>query len=93
MLESDNGNPIASKPAPSPTNENGPSNEKVVIDPQKGGQVAANDKAAKTITLDPREGQWVWQRLVEVLEVDLVRWGTLLKNTQDALLIWILSQS
>lgn len=63
------------KPAkPSPTPETPVSEEKVVIDPQKGGQVAANDKSKNTITLDAKEGHWVWQRLVEVLEVDLVKY-------------------
>ncbi|KAG8893126.1 TATA-binding protein-associated factor mot1, partial [Tulasnella sp. 408] len=64
------GGPSA-KPA-SPGAENGASADKVVIDPQKGGQVTANDKPTKTITLDPKEGHWVWHRVVEVLEVDLV---------------------
>ncbi|KIO27459.1 hypothetical protein M407DRAFT_23275 [Tulasnella calospora MUT 4182] len=64
------GGPSA-KPA-SPGAENGASADKVVIDPQKGGQVTANDKPTKTITLDPKEGHWVWHRVAEVLEVDLV---------------------
>ncbi|KAG8900146.1 TATA-binding protein-associated factor mot1, partial [Tulasnella sp. 403] len=71
VLESSAG-PSAKPAAPSPSPETGASNEKVVIDPQKGGQVAASEKASRTIVLDVREGQWVWQRLVEILEVDLV---------------------
>ena len=74
MVESGKGGGAIAKPvAPSPTSETGASSDKIIVDPTKGGQVAANDKANKTITLDAREGQWVWQRLVEVLEVDLVR--------------------
>lgn len=68
-----NGGPSAKPTAPSPTPELGVSSEKVTVDPQKGGQVAASEKLNKTISLDAREGHWVWQRAVEVLEVDLVK--------------------
>lgn len=43
------------------------------MDPQRGGQVAASDKSAQVNLLQVPEGHWVWGRLVEVLEVDLVR--------------------
>ncbi|KAG8861908.1 TATA-binding protein-associated factor mot1 [Tulasnella sp. 330] len=66
------------KPNPSPTPETAQtssaslSDEKVIVDPQKGGQVAASDKSAQVNLLQVPEGHWVWGRLVEVLEVDLV---------------------
>ncbi|KAG9012882.1 TATA-binding protein-associated factor mot1 [Tulasnella sp. 427] len=71
VVDTDAG-PSAKPASPGAENGNGVSVEKVVIDPQKGGQVTANDKPTKTITLDPKEGHWVWHRVVEVLEVDLV---------------------
>ncbi|KAG9004846.1 TATA-binding protein-associated factor mot1 [Tulasnella sp. JGI-2019a] len=65
------------RPVPSPTPEtiktSTPlSDEKVIVDPQKGGQVVASDKSAQVNLLQVPEGHWVWGRLVEVLEVDLV---------------------
>ncbi len=58
-----------------PGAENGASAEMVVIDPQNGSQVTANDKSTKSITLDSKEGHWVWHRVMEVPEVDRVRYG------------------
>lgn len=55
--------------SPSPA-INGPSLEKVVIDPTKGG--AVSPKAAKqSKALEVKSGFWIWDGVVKVLEVDL----------------------
>ncbi|PFH50688.1 hypothetical protein AMATHDRAFT_47708 [Amanita thiersii Skay4041] len=56
-----------SSPTP-PTN--GPSPEKVIIDPTKGG--AVSPKAAKqSKALEVQPGCWIWDGVVKVIEVDL----------------------
>lgn len=56
-----------SSPTPS-TNE--PSPDKVVIDPSKGGAVSPKaTKQSKALEVQP--GCWIWDGLVNVLEVDL----------------------
>ncbi|OBZ75174.1 hypothetical protein A0H81_04814 [Grifola frondosa] len=48
----------------------GPSQDRVVIDPSKGGAVAPKTES-KSKALDVEPGCWVWDGLVKVLEVDL----------------------
>ena len=44
--------------------------EKVVVDPSKGGAVSPKaEKQSKALEVEP--GQWVWDGLVKILEVDL----------------------
>lgn len=57
-------------PAPGP----GPGPEKVVIDPRKGGQVDAKEKAGQALALAVKEGVWVWDGVVGVLQIDLFRY-------------------
>jgi len=48
--------------------------DKVIIDPTKGGQVEAKEKAAtQSLALSVPEGAWVWAGTVSVLLVDLFR--------------------
>lgn len=48
----------------------GPSTDKVVIDPSKGGAVnPKNDKQSKALEVQP--GYWIWDGVAKVLEVDL----------------------
>lgn len=47
--------------------------EKVIVDPTKGGQVEAKEKAATHLALGVPEGTWVWAGAVSVLLVDLFR--------------------
>lgn len=48
--------------------------EKIVVDPTKGGQVEAKEKAAtQALALGVPEGTWVWAGAVSVLLVDLFR--------------------
>ena len=49
---------------------NGPSADKVVIDPTKGGAILP--KAAKqSKALEVKPGLWIWDGVVQLLEVDL----------------------
>jgi TATA-binding protein-associated factor len=65
------------RPVKAETGENGSakraSSEKIVIDPTKGGQVEAKEKAAQALALNVSEGLWVWEGLVNVLQIDLFR--------------------
>jgi TATA-binding protein-associated factor len=54
----------------SPTPANGPSSDKVVIDPSKGGAVSAKS-APQSKALDVSPGLWIWDGVVKLLEVDL----------------------
>ncbi|KAF8520167.1 SNF2 chromatin remodeling protein [Hysterangium stoloniferum] len=45
--------------------------EKVVIDPSRGGQVEAHDAKDDSKALTVREGEWIWEGVRSVLEVDL----------------------
>ncbi|KAJ3838910.1 SNF2 chromatin remodeling protein [Lentinula raphanica] len=48
----------------------GPSSDKVIVDPTKGGAVSPKAvKEAKALTVKP--GVWIWDGVVQVLEVDL----------------------
>jgi TATA-binding protein-associated factor len=49
---------------------NGPSSEKVVIDPTKGGAVSPK-AAQQSKALDVQPGLWIWDGVLKVLEVDL----------------------
>jgi TATA-binding protein-associated factor len=49
---------------------NGSSNDKVVIDPTKGGAVSAK-AVQKARALEVEQGVWIWDGLTKVLEVDL----------------------
>jgi TATA-binding protein-associated factor len=49
---------------------NGPSSDKVVIDPSKGGAVSAKS-APQSKALDVSPGLWIWDGVVKLLEVDL----------------------
>ena len=64
--------PAAPKPRgsspKSPTE--GPSQDRVVIDPSKGGAVAPKTES-KSKALEVQAGTWVWDGLVKLLEVDL----------------------
>lgn len=56
------------------TPTSGAAPEKVIIDPMKGGQVEAKEKAAsQSLALCVPEGTWVWAGAVSVLLVDLFR--------------------
>jgi len=57
-------------PSSPPPNEE----EKVVIDPSKGGQVEAKEKSAYR-ALEVKQGQWVWAGLMKVLSIDLFKYG------------------
>ena len=48
----------------------GPSADRVVIDPTKGGAVAPKTES-KSKALEVQPGTWVWDGLVKLLEVDL----------------------
>jgi TATA-binding protein-associated factor len=54
-------------PKPGP---NGSSAEKVIIDPSKGGAVSPKT-TQQSKALDVKPGDWVWNGVVSVLEVDL----------------------
>ncbi|KAG9123442.1 TATA-binding protein-associated factor mot1, partial [Ceratobasidium sp. 392] len=45
--------------------------EKVVIDPSKGGQVSAKQETAGSGAIMAMEGEWVWGGVVRLLELDL----------------------
>ncbi|EJD46099.1 SNF2 superfamily chromatin remodeling protein [Auricularia subglabra TFB-10046 SS5] len=54
------------------TAQPGRTEEKVVVDPSKGGQVDPKDKVSSAKALEPsKEGMWIWDGLVRLLEVDL----------------------
>lgn len=56
--------------SPSPAS-NGTANDKVIIDPSKGG--AISPKATKeSKALEVESGSWVWDGITRVLEVDLL---------------------
>ncbi|QRV86508.1 TBP associated factor (Mot1) [Ceratobasidium sp. AG-Ba] len=58
-------------PLPTPTSANSKlPDEKVIIDPSKGGQVNAKQEAATGATA-AMEGEWVWGGVIRVLELDL----------------------
>lgn len=48
----------------------GPSQDRVVIDPTKGGAVAPKTES-KSKALEVQPGTWIWDGLVKLLEVDL----------------------
>lgn len=48
----------------------GPSSDKVVVDPSKGGAVSAKS-APQSKALEVPIGTWVWDGVVKLLEVDL----------------------
>ncbi|KAL4259712.1 TATA-binding protein-associated factor Mot1 [Pleurotus pulmonarius] len=54
----------------SPSGTNGSSPEKVIIDPTKGGAISPK-AAQQSKALEVNPGQWVWDGVVKVLEVDL----------------------
>lgn len=55
--------------SPVPTNGTNDS-EKVVIDPTKGGAISPKEsKQSKALEVEP--GQWIWDGVIKVLEVDL----------------------
>lgn len=49
----------------------GPSTEKVVVDPMKGGAVSPKTAGSQSKALGVHPGQWIWDGLVNVLEVDI----------------------
>ncbi|GJJ12235.1 hypothetical protein Clacol_006476 [Clathrus columnatus] len=49
----------------------GVSTEKVVIDPSRGGQVDAHESKDNAKSLTVKEGEWIWEGVRNVLEVDL----------------------
>ncbi|KAI0261043.1 SNF2 chromatin remodeling protein [Gloeopeniophorella convolvens] len=58
------------KPAPPSRVESPTAPEKVVIDPSKGGAVSPKT-SQQSQALEVEAGQWVWDGLVKILEVDL----------------------
>ena len=48
----------------------GPSQDRVIIDPTKGGAVAPKTQS-KSKALEVQHGTWIWDGLVKLLEVDL----------------------
>ncbi|KAF8334134.1 uncharacterized protein EI90DRAFT_3051180 [Cantharellus anzutake] len=62
--------PKANSPVDSPSGTL-PPGEKVVVDPTKGGQVEAKEKAEEALALNAPDGCWVWGGVVEVLQIDL----------------------
>jgi TATA-binding protein-associated factor len=66
------------RPTPKRAASSPPPNEedKIVVDPQKGGQVEAKEKTSQK-ALEVRPGQWVWTGLVRVLSVDLFKYVVL----------------
>lgn len=54
----------------SPNGASGPSSDKVVIDPSKGGAVSAKS-APQSKALEVSPGSWIWDGIVKLLEVDL----------------------
>jgi TATA-binding protein-associated factor len=63
----------AKPPTPTPTPSTSTAklpDEKVVIDPTKGGQVSAKQDTLAGVT-KAMEGEWVWGGIVRVLELDL----------------------
>lgn len=73
VVNSESG-PRAQPVAPASPRPPGPGPEKVVIDPRKGGQVDAKEKAGQTIALAVKEGVWVWDGVISVLQIDLFRY-------------------
>lgn len=63
----------------------GPAQDKVIIDPSRGGQVEAHESGDGSRALTVREGEWVWEGVRSVLEVDLFR--CVLSSLGDLLLI------
>ncbi len=53
-------------PAPNGTNDS----DKVVVDPTKGGAVSPKE-SKQSKALEVETGQWIWDGVVKVLEVDL----------------------
>jgi TATA-binding protein-associated factor len=49
---------------------NGPSTEKVIIDPSKGGAVSPK-AAQQSKALEVQSGYWIWDGVSKVLEVDI----------------------
>jgi len=58
----------------SPPKEDDSAPEKVVIDPSKGGQVEAHESKGGSKALQVREGEWIWEGVRSVLEVDLFKY-------------------
>ena len=49
--------------------------EKVIVDPTRGSQVEAKEKAAiQSLALSVPDGAWVWTGAISVLLVDLFRY-------------------
>lgn len=65
-----NGDPFPQPVAASPKQED---TDKVIVDPQKGGQVEAKEKASQQ-ALEVKAGHWVWASLVKLLAVDLFKY-------------------
>ena len=65
------------RPTPKRAPSSPPSNEdeKIVIDPQKGGQVEAKEKSAYR-ALEAKHGHWVWSGMMRVLSVDLFKYDS-----------------
>ncbi|EIW85445.1 hypothetical protein CONPUDRAFT_80033 [Coniophora puteana RWD-64-598 SS2] len=61
--------PAARKDSPQPAPA-GPSTDKVVVDPTKGGAVSPKSPQQSN-TLEVTPGVWVWDRIVRLLEIDL----------------------
>lgn len=61
------------KPAPKPaTSSPVPDDSKIIVDPQKGGQVDVKEKSSQH-ALEVKPGHWVWAGLMKVLSVDLFK--------------------
>ena len=62
------------RPTPKRAPSSPPSNEeeKVVIDPSKGGQVEAKEKSAYK-ALEAKRGHWIWTGIMKILSVDLFK--------------------
>ena len=70
LVSSDDKVAPASRVASPKPGSNGSSAEKVVIDPSKGGAVSPKT-TQQSKALDVKAGDWVWNGVVSVLEVDL----------------------
>lgn len=70
LINSDDKPPPASRLGSPNPSVNGPSTEKVVIDPTKGGAVSPK-AAQQSKALEVRPGFWIWDGVVKLLEVDL----------------------
>lgn len=67
VASEDNNTPSSRAASPKSPTEG---NEKVVVDPSKGGAVSPKaEKQSKALEVEP--GCWVWDGLAKILEVDL----------------------